>query len=221
MVLCYKLKDLGAFSPPMGTAGACPALGPVVFSLLGTFLHAAKTNSRLFMGLLLPHTSPRNEEQLQLPRAAALGGCMHNALENLSIFTAVLQSKHFAVEEEGAAKSENKTHKLRFSALQPALTFICSPSLKHHYSHLPRGTGITSKLSGIHRNSFFFHPDHLKSFLMLWWECGFQLQSCCSSGANGTAMGSHRLGWCILRFGLELTVCFGSAHFSVIARNRA
>lgn len=194
-------RTWGPSAPTMGTAGACPALGPLVFSLLGTFLHAAKTNSRLFMGLLcLTHrpemwsycSSHSHRAGLQL--WGLHSQCSRKPRHLHCSFT----EQTFCLGRGRSRESENKTHKLCFSALQPALTFMCSPSLKHHYSHLPQGTGITSKLSGIRRNSFF--PDYLKAFLMLWWEFGFQMQSCCSSGATGTALRSHRLGWCVLRF---------------------
>lgn len=69
----------------------------------------------------------------------------------------------------GKEKTSAKPTKSWFSALRPALTFIFSPSLQHHYNQFPWGTSLIFHLSGICRKFFC-------TFLIVRWEFGFKAE---------------------------------------------
>lgn len=160
-----SVRTWGPSAPTMGTAGACPALGPVVFSLLGTFLHAAKTNSRLFMGLLCLTHGPETQSYCSSHGRRAglqLWGLHAQRSRKPQHLRCSFTEQTFYRGRRRSGERENKTHKLCFSALQPALTFICSPSLKHHYSHLPWGNG--HHFQAVCNPQELFFPRSFESF---------------------------------------------------------
>lgn len=173
------------------------------------------------LGMLTQPSLRRKASRLPSePPAPSSAHRLWHAPESLNIFTTAkfLQGKHFAKEEEGGGKGRRKPTNSCFSALQPALTFIFSPSLRHFIAISPGAQpSFPSYLESA--GTFFFPPEHFQTFQIVWWEFGFQAAYlfalwCQRDQPKDPTRSAHSEVWA----GTQ-SAFFSPAHFSVIAGN--